>query len=165
MDTLRKRTLELLNYDPETGVFTWKVRRGCRPAGAEAGTLNHNGYIVITIDRKLHYAHRLAFLVSHGYFPEQVDHINLGRSDNRISNLRPATNQENQRNRDRRSNNTSGHKGVCWNKHNGKWQAQAQDANGKYKYLGLFTTVESASAAYDAYARNLHGEFYRQNPQ
>jgi len=159
MDELRARVLELLDYDPATGLFTWKIRRGCRPAGAEAGTLSH-GYIVIRIDGKSHQAHRLAFLVVNGYMPKEIDHINGDPSDNRIINLRQATRQENVRNTGMRVNNTSGYKGVYWDKSNGKWQAQAQDANGKRKTLGRFPTPEAASAAYESYASRHYGEFY-----
>jgi len=158
-DKLRERVIELLNYDPETGLFTRRSGSGRWPAGEVAGSLCH-GYIVIRIDGKSHQAHRLAFLVVHGFIPSEIDHINLVRSDNRISNLRPATTQQNSRNTGKYSNNTSGFKGVYWDKSNGKWQAQAQDANGKRKTLGRFPTPEAASAAYNDFARNLHGEFY-----
>jgi len=165
MEKLRKRVLELLDYNPETGVFTRRVGvHGGGRAGTAAGTLSH-GYIRIRIDGKLHSAHRLAFLVSHGHLPDELDHINGDPSDNRIENLRPATSQENKRNTGKQANNTSGFKGVYWDKSNGKWKAQARDANGKQKNIGLFPTPESASAAYEAYVRNLHGEFYRPKNQ
>jgi hypothetical protein len=162
---LRERVLELLNYDPDTGIFTRKVRRGRCLAGSEAGSLDGKGYSVIRIDGNTYKAHRLAFLVIHRYLPEQVDHINLIKDDNRISNLRAATNQENKRNACKYSNNTSGSKGVCWHKSNGKWQANAKDANGKQIHLGYFATVEAAAHAYDAYAMKHHGAFYRPDPQ
>jgi len=160
MEKLRKRVLELLDYDPETGVFTWKVSRGGSPAGTAAGSL-HNGYIRIRIDGKYHRAHRLAFLVVHGFIPKEIDHISLVRNDNRIENLREATRQENSRNTGKYSNNKSGFKGVHLQKSSGKWQAKAQAENGKQKHLGYFPTPEAASAAYNTFARNLHGEFFR----
>jgi len=159
MDELRARVLELLDYDPATGLFTWKIRRGCRPAGAEAGTLSY-GYIRIKVDGKCYRAHRLAWLVVNGHLPDELDHINLIKDDNRISNLRPATSQENSRNTGRRSSNTSGFKGVCWHSRDKKWHARAQDVNGKRKFLGSFPTPEAASAAYESYASRHYGEFY-----
>lgn len=159
-DKLRERVLELFNYDPEAGVFARRDRRGGRPAGTEAGTLCH-GYIRIRIDGKYHRAHRLAFLVVHGFIPKEIDHISLVRNDNRIENLREATRQENSRNTGKYSNNKSGFKGVHLQKSSGKWQAKAQAENGKQKHLGYFPTPESASAAYNDFARKLHGDFYR----
>jgi len=165
MEKLRERVMELLDYDPATGIFTWKVRRGCRPAGSEAGALRSDGYTAIRINGKDYLAHRLAFLLSHGYLPKEIDHINLIKDDNRIENLREATRQENLRNTGKNSKNTSGYKGVCWHKHNGKWCALAQDANRRRKFLGYFHTPEAASAAYEAYAITLHGAFYRPQNQ
>jgi len=163
MDELRARALELLNYNPETGIFTRRFSRGGYPAGSVAGALC-NGYIKIFIDGKSHSAHRLAFLVIHGHMPDELDHINGDPSDNRIANLREATRRENQRNKGRYSNNQSGYKGASWHKSNGRWQANARDSSGKKKHLGYFNTPEAASAAYEAYAMKLHGDFFRQNP-
>jgi len=160
MEELRERVIELLDYDPDTGIFTWKVSKGSQRAGTEAGTLN-NGYSIISIDGKNHRAHRLAFLLSHGHLPDELDHINGDPSDNRIENLRPATRSENNRNTGKNSKNTSGKKGVSWDKQREKWQANARDSNGKKKHLGRFTTVEAAYVAYNDFAIKLHGEFYR----
>jgi len=129
-----------------------------------AGSLKRQGYIIIKIDGKCYRAHRLAFLVAHGHLPKELDHINGDPSDNRIANLREATRRENKRNSGKYSNNKSGFKGVCWHKSRGKWRADAQDANGKQIHLGLFTTPEAASAAYNDFAMKLHGDFFRQNP-
>jgi len=165
MEKLRERVVELLNYDPETGVFTRKVRRRRFLAGEVAGTLNGKGYIRIRIDGKDYLAHRLAWLVVHGHLPDELDHINGEPSDNRIINLRQATRQENVRNTGMRVNNTSGYKGVCWGKSRGKWIATARDANGKSKYIGRFHNPEAASAAYEAYASRNYGAFYRPKNQ
>lgn len=93
----QKRLHELLDYSPDTGLFTWKVARAGRiKAGDVAGNLNNTGYIQITVDGTAYYAHRLAWLYIHGKFPENhIDHINGVRDDNRISNLRDVTPQEN----------------------------------------------------------------------
>ena len=81
-----------LNYEPETGIFTWKkAKRGHTKAGAKAGTIRPNGYINITINRKPYYAHRLAWFYTTGQWPtHHIDHINGVRDDNRIENLREA---------------------------------------------------------------------------
>src|SRR4051794_40587735 len=105
----------LVSYDPETGIFRAKTKRlgSYRKIGDELGTVNALGYVVMSIDKKRYYGHRLAVLYMTGAWPEQgMDHINGGRSDNRWSNLRLATQAQNVRNRSKGSNNTSGFKGV-----------------------------------------------------
>lgn len=91
-----------------------------------------------------------------------VDHVNGNGLDNRRSNLRPANFAENARNRPRRSDNTSGYKGVSWNRRNGKWQAYI-GADRRQISLGHHATAEDAARAYDAAARELHGVFARLN--
>ena len=137
----------LFHYDPLTGVFTNKVDRNPRaPKGAIAGYINTIGYTVIQVNgRKLH-AHRLAWLYMTGEWPtDEIDHINRIRSDNRFANLRPATHLQNCHNTTDRVNNTSGHRGVTWNKARNKWQAQIAFM-GKHLYLGLFDSVDEAAA-------------------
>ncbi|RKZ99884.1 MAG: hypothetical protein DRQ42_06770, partial [Gammaproteobacteria bacterium] len=82
--------------------------------GKEAGHVSKFGYRLIKINGKTYRAHRLVFLYHKGYMPEEVDHINGSKSDNRIENLRSANRQENQWNRKTGSNNTSGIKGIAW---------------------------------------------------
>lgn len=89
---------------------------------------------------------------------EQVDHINLNGLDNRRCNLRLATNTENQRNKSKQVNNTSGYKGVYWRKDSNKWVAQIKVDN-EVRHLGRFDTPEEAHAAYCEAAKQLHGEF------
>lgn len=88
---------ELFDYNPDTGLFTWKVAKARRiKAGDVAGNLNNTGYIHIRVDGKNYQAHRLAWLYTHGKFPDNcIDHINGIKDDNRISNLRDVTTQEN----------------------------------------------------------------------
>ena len=95
-----------------------------------------------------------------GIWPEgkQIDHINLIKSDNRWVNLRLATPSQNKSNTGKRADNTSGFKGVS--KLGNKWKAQCT-ANKKFKYLGLYATPELAAEAYEKYARENHGEFFR----
>src|SRR5712664_3026918 len=119
-----ERLRELLNYDPETGIFRWDVvRRGCG-IGKEAGTSVSAGYRQISIDRRAYSEHRLARLYVHGHWPlDEIDHINGVRDDNRLSNLRQATRSENAQNQRRaQSRSKIGILGVTL--HRGKFQAQ-----------------------------------------
>ncbi len=127
----------LLKYDPETGVIFWRhPRKGIKPSG-EAGTLNHRGYIYITVNGKVYQAHRIAYLLYYGKNPNQIDHINHNRIDNRIVNLRNANHKINAMNRTRQSNNTSGVSGVVFQKINSKWAARITH-NNIFRYLGVF---------------------------
>lgn len=150
----------LLHYDPDNGLFTWKVsRQGTARAGRMAGNLRSDGYLMIQISGKNYRAHRLAFLFMTGEFPtDMCDHINGIRDDNRWVNLRQATRAENNRNRAISLANTSGIKGVCWDKLAGKWQAQIC-TNSKNEHLGYFTTLADAELAVQAARIKLHGEF------
>ena len=146
---LSQRTLkELLHYDPDTGVFTWKVRgKGISKIGSVAGYIRGGRYRYIKIRQTMYAAHNLAWLYFHGSFPsEQVDHINRNEDDNRISNLRAVTRSENCRNRKRPSTNTSGVVGVQWNKAKKRWYADAYN-DGKRIHLGSFISKEDAIKA------------------
>lgn len=115
----QKRVRELLDYDPETGLLTWKVnRRGSARVGDVAGTMDGAGYIKLSIDSKQYLAHRVVWLWNYGYFPEyQVDHINRVKVDNRVCNLREVSATCNLRNSCVSTRNRSGVKGVSVNKH------------------------------------------------
>jgi hypothetical protein len=147
------RLRELLHYDPETGVFTWRVKRRCVEAGAAAGSISPSRYRTIMVAGKNYQAHRLAWLYTTGEWPaEDIDHINGVRSDNRIANLRTCTRAQNSQNTCKRSNR-SGARGVWWHARAQKWAAGIT-VNYKAHHLGLFDDIESASAAYvDAKAR------------
>jgi hypothetical protein len=155
------RLKELLDYNPETGVFTWKVRRNGRVrAGDVAGTANNNGYTIISIDCVRHLAHRLAYLYVHGCLPEKIDHRNTIRTDNWIDNLRPASGSQNKANSGIPSKNTSGYKGVCFHAKAGKWRAKIT-VNRRSLSLGLFSDILDAAEAYKAAAILHFGEFAR----
>jgi hypothetical protein len=151
---------ELLEYNHDTGVFTWIKLIGTsnRKVGGVAGT-KRDGYIRITIKGKIYSAHRLAYLYMTGKFPENdIDHINHIRHDNRWTNLRDATHSQNQANRVKHKNNTSGYKGVNWDKRYKKWRAKIQYMN-KSIYIGYYTTPQEAAEAYKKKAIELFGEF------
>jgi hypothetical protein len=116
--------------------------------GAEVGSLNNMGYLKVCLDRKNYLIHRLVFLMHHGYLPELLDHIDRNKLNNRIENLREANKELNSWNRDRQANNTSGHRGVSWNKNAGKWHAYIK-IKGKRIHLGLFNTVDEARQVYE----------------
>jgi hypothetical protein len=138
----------LLDYDPTTGVFKWRVNRaGNALQGQTTGSVNTTGYIQIKLNGVKYSAHRLAWLYVHGAWPEfDLDHVNRDRQDNRIVNLRKATRAQNCQNQKQRSDNTSGVKGIHWCKIKQRWIAQAT-IDGKRKQLGAFTDREAAIAA------------------
>ena len=103
----------ILNYDPETGIFTWINPKNGRPKNKVAGCKNNQGYIFITHNGKKYQAHRLAFLYMEGYLPENfVDHINRIKDDNRWCNLREVSSQCNMQNKRHAHTNKSGVTGV-----------------------------------------------------
>lgn len=152
----------VLNYDPETGLFTWKSGVNRRlAAGAIAGTQHGSGYISIQINGHIYLAHRLAWLYVFGRWPSGfLDHINGDRGDTRIANLREASRVENNRNKRTPSHNTSGFKGVHVAS-NGRVQAHI-GVGRRQLYLGSFGSIEEARAAYEAAAQRYFGSFHRQ---
>ena len=152
----QERLKELLDYNPETGLFTWLVSKGTRREDGIAGSLHPEGYWQIGIDGKLYKAHRLAWLYMTGEWPkDQIDHINGIRDNNRFINLREATQAENHQNRALNANNVSGYPGVSWHKRDCKWQGHIT-LDGKQKHLGYFDTPEVAHSAYLAAKAELH---------
>lgn len=144
MTLTQERLKELLHYDPETGVFTWFVRR------LRGNVPNSSGYLTIKVDAKTYQAHRVAWLYAYGKFPaNQIDHINHNRTDNRLVNLRCVTHRENTLNQKRPRSNTSGILGVHFAKDRGKWRAQIKIARHNIM-LGTFKTKEEAIAARQA---------------
>ena len=154
----------LVNYDPSTGIFTSRVRRGKITIGARLGTWRTwrgHGVFVFAIGGEEYRAHRLAWLYVNGEWPtEDIDHIDGDPSNNRISNLRQATDSQNLANARKPVTNTSGRKGVSWHSKGQKWQAHIR-IEGKSKYLGLFDDLDAAHAAYASAATLHRGEFAR----
>jgi len=163
---------ECLDYNPETGVLTWKNRPrnhfssdwkwkgwNTRYSGKPAGTPASNGYLQIVFKPRFLQAHRLAWLISSGKWPAfQIDHINGIKTDNRISNLREATHAENCMNLGLRKSNTSGVKGVFWHKVANKWAA-AIGVKGKRLHLGLFEKIEDATDRIRLAREEYHADF------
>ena len=153
--TLRK----LIDYDPDTGTLTWKRRTAetnpndqgrrmfnTRFSGRPALDANMNGYRrgrVFGIDYS---AHRVAWAIHYGEWPNVIDHINRVKSDNRILNLRSVTHSENLKNASMRKDNTSGHVGVYWREPGKNWLASIFDGS-KVVHLGLFLKKDDAIRA------------------
>ena len=138
------RLKELLDYDPETRVFTWRENRSNVKAGDVAGAIQPHGYVTIRINCKKYYAHRVAYLWMEGYFPEyEVDHINRVRGDNRWENIRHVSRSCNIKNSGNRKDNTSGVKGVYWDTTYNKWHSQIM-VNKKVKNLGYYNNLDDA---------------------
>ncbi len=164
---LMRQIAERVNYNPETGVLTWKPRDvdlngwNNKFSGKECGSLNGHGYRVLhvklTNGRRVDtYAHRLAWLISYGTLPlEEIDHINQNRADNKLTNLRAISRSLNQRNKTISRNNKSGVIGVFWSSQHGKWQTQVR-ANGRHNYLGRFDDLAEAEKVVKQF-RALHG--------
>lgn len=149
------RMRELLTYNKESGLFTWK--HNGKSAGGTSG-----GYIEIQINKVRFKAHRMAWAFVYGECPSdmEIDHENLNRADNRISNLRLATRSQNGRNKTAKSNSKTGVKGVYYDKQTGKYRSEIQ-VDGKRLKLGRFLTIDDAAKAYRIAAEKYHGEFMR----
>jgi len=154
---------ELLNYNPENGLFHWKEnKKGHVKKGDLAGSAHIKGYIRIRIKGKDHLAHRLALIISGIEIPEnkQIDHTNGDKKDNKLANLRLVTYDQNNQNVGRRKDNLSGFKGVGFDSRRKKWRSRIR-SNNKMLWLGYFNTPEEAHEAYCREANKLHGPFFR----
>jgi len=135
---------KILRYNPKKGELFWKIANSrCIKIGQEAGCVSTNdGYCYIGINGEIYKRSRLIWIYVHGNIPEgDVDHINHNRSDDRLSNLRVVTHQDNCKNQRRRITNTSGVMGVC--RHNNKWLVYIE-ISGNRKYLGHHTVFAEA---------------------
>lgn len=155
----QERLKSLVEYCPESGVFTWKntPRKGFN--GKVAGTKTFKGYIMIEHCGQSLFAHRLAWIYMYGEDPDcQIDHINQVKDDNRICNLRTCSQELNMQNYGPQKNNTSGYRGVFLHKQSGKWQAKVT-LHGKRKSLGLYETAAEADVVARAASIAAYGEF------
>jgi hypothetical protein len=147
-----ERLAQLFDYNPETGDLVWRLRPEMKPhhnerwAGTIAGNEHSCGYIYISLGTESFLAHRVIWKMVHGIDPEQIDHINGKRADNRIVNLREVSEIENRRNCKLYSTNTSGVVGVSFDRGRNRWLASIQ-VMGKGIGLGRFKTFPEALAA------------------
>lgn len=159
VDLTAHRLREILDYNADTGVFTWKIAF-CRKTkvGAKAGHVGVRGYVDIRIDGFRYRAHHLAMLYVTGRWPElQIDHINQVKSDNSYLNLRLCTQGENNRNRTVKRKTKTGLKGVILTRNN-TFTARIGHEYEKI-HLGTFGSADDAKRAYDEAATRLHGDF------
>lgn len=166
MNLTSERLREVLDYNPETGDFTWKETLSVRAVkGRHAGTSGDRSVVTIRIDKKHHKAHRLVWLYVYGVWPSgMIDHIDGNPANNAIANLRDCTMTENLGNSKKRKNNTSGFKGVTYSidrKHRHKPWRVALKVAGKRIRTGGFTTPEEAHEKYKELALEHFGEFAR----
>ncbi len=147
---------ELLVYDPQTGIFSNRVKRGNRGiAGAATGAMRKRGYTLIGIEGREYYAHRLAWLYINGAWPSgDIDHIDGDPANNRIANLRDVSTTVNcQNHRRAKRDSSTGVIGVT--PHRDKFIAWIC-VDKKRLYLGVYETTEEASAVYLEHKRRLH---------
>jgi len=148
-------------YNPKTGCFT--LRKDLNPrakASKQIGYLYNKGYVRVPYKGLKLSGHKLAWALFYGEWPkEDIDHINMDRSDNRIDNLRLANKSQNAMNRKALTGKSCG---VSFHKTSGKFQARITVC-GQTKYLGLFKTENEAAEEYNKFARELHGKFARLN--
>ena len=154
----------ILDYDPKTGIFTWRHRPDYRKewngryVGKPAGT-TYGRYTIISIEKRRYVSGRLAWLWVHGEWPSDfIDHKNGDKADDQIDNLRVATKSQNNANIGTPVSNTSGLKGASWDKRSGRWHAQISYQK-QHLFLGYFKTAWEAHCAYCEAAAMLHGEF------
>lgn len=126
--------------------------------GKKAGGIATSGYILVSFYKKQIYAHRVIFLMHHGWLPNLIDHIDGNKLNNKIQNLRAATMSENGINRPKPANNSSGYKGVYYCIARDKWIAQINDHK-KMKNLGGFETALDAHKRYVEEAKKIYGDY------
>lgn len=154
----RDLLLEALSYDPEAGTLLWKKRPpehfnwrsheyrrwNTRYSGAPASYLTEKGYMRVKFRGKMYMAHRLIWKMMTGEEPQQVDHINGDRSNNKWENLRDVTPQDNSKNRKAQDSTISGEMGV--HRNGSGWLAYISNS-GKRIVLGTYPTIGEAAAA------------------
>ena len=145
-------------FNYKDGELYWKVKKHKSNIGDKVGWMTGCGYKQAILDGKRYHLHRIIYGLHNEYMPEQVDHINGNRADNRIENLRPATREENCRNAKLRIDNKSGIKGVSWHKATNKWIVNIR-VNGILKHFGTYFDIDYAKFVADAMRHKYHKEF------
>lgn len=149
----------LISYDPMTGQLRWMKKSGIASAGSIAGLIHTGGYRRIQINGRKLMAHRIAWALYYGEWPNlHIDHIDGDKDNNRITNLRLVSDSQNQYNRGITASNKSGVKGVHQDKKSGKWLAAIRYMGSIIK-VGSFDTIDEAAGAIRSKRIELHGEF------
>ena len=159
MTTLTQEVAHRL-FEYRGGDLHWKIRpANLAICGTVAGYRNtKDSYWRVVVQGKMYLKHRLVFLYHHGILPKYVDHINGNREDNRIENLRLATQAENARNAKLPRHNTSGIKGVSRAKKDKNWTCSLR-TNKKLKTVGGFKDKELAQEFMELWREMAHGQF------
>lgn len=156
MDDLLAEFKKYFTY--KAGNLYWlETSSNRRRKGEIAGSKHSQGYWAIMLKGKMYYAHRIIFAMHHGYFPDFIDHIDQNRANNKIRNLRAATNSENGQNK-RPTKNSSKFKGVFWSVQKNRWAAHIKK-DGVVTHLGFFHTEPEAAKAYNRSAKKMFGRF------
>ena len=158
----QERLKELVEY--RDGKLYWREDRGCVKKGSEAGTVTKLGYIRVSLDRNIYFAHRLIWLYHYGHFPvHNIDHIDQNPANNLLENLRDVPQSENVRNATVGKDNSSGVMGVQLDKRRGRYVVRIREGD-KYGYYGAFPTLEEAAVrAKEVYARLGYHENHGRN--
>ena len=161
LELTHERVREIIDYDPETGIFRWKVNRGPKKAGTIAGAINGSGYLVIAIENSSIRANRLAWFWMTGRWPSlEIDHKNQVKSDDRWTNLREATVSQNSANRKTKKRDLP--RGVF---RQGSSYCAKIRRNGANIYRHGFSSPEEAQKEYLRLFSEIHGaEFYPTQP-
>jgi len=155
IDVLKK------NYEYKDGELFRKTTAGGQKIGSLVGwitTCNKKQYRKMNVGKKTIYVHQAIFMLHHGYLPKYIDHIDGNSLNNKIENLRQATQSQNLANSGKRSINTSGYKGVSYRKDTQKWIAQIT-VNRKHISLGCYKSPQEAHLAYQTGSKKYFGEF------
>lgn len=157
-DITQEELKKLVHYDPETGVFTRRIRTSNRVKVGEVMGCSEpkHGYLLGRLHNHLYLMHRLAWMYVYGKFPDDlIDHVNGVPWDNRITNLREASRGGNSQNLIKHKDNSSGYLGVYWSKAANKYVARIC-VKGKGYHLGCFVCPKQAYAAYRSAKENKH---------
>ena len=130
-------------YEPTTGKWLYRVTTRYGEAGSIATSVHNGGYSTIRVGKTDYLVHRMCFLYMLGYLPDQVDHINHIRDDNRWDNLREVNNKINHQNESLSSNSTTGILGVAIHKPTNKYRAYIM-VDKKHIHLGLYDSLKEA---------------------
>lgn len=162
----KERFWEVFEYEPSTSAcLVNRIQRSSRAlAGQVAGTVSLQGYRQVQFAGTIYKEHRLIWFMMTGKWPDEIDHINGDRLDNRFVNLREVTRSQNNANSERPAG-ASGLRGVIWIESSQKWRAQMR-IRGQHVHLGLFDTAEAAHSAYLVAADKIYGDHaYHNRPK
>lgn len=158
IDITQEKVKHLFDYHTSGNLIRRVIVNNRTKIGGEVGSAGERGYRLVVIDYFPYKLHRLIFLWHHGYFPEATDHIDGNTSNNKIENLRACSWLQNNWNQKLRKSNTSGVKGVSWNKKLNRWRALI-GFNRKLIHVGYFDSIEEAREVLEKERDKLHGEF------